>query len=53
MPSRLVKQWHVERRNLGHTLILMYGGVRYVCPLINSLEYSIRALEDLCRQDLR
>lgn len=53
MPSRPIKQWHVEPRNLGHTLILTCGGVRYVCPIINSLEWSIRALEDLCRPDLQ
>ncbi len=39
--------WHVEPRQTGKTLVLTYDGVRYLCPLINSLEWSIKALKSM------
>lgn len=40
-------EWFIEPvSHRSKSLILLKGGVRFVCPLVNSLEWSVKALLD-------
>lgn len=52
LPTGGLMVWYIEpgTRRGNYALILLRDGKRYVCPLINSLRWSVQALLNLSEE---